>query len=99
MSFTRHVGEVGVEGTRIVRKGGIILFSGYKLQDKRLLPFIGDEVYCCDADDEIYINVVEYRIYRTTRRKIPKPQQGKLIAILGISDLKIRGEKGGINED
>ena len=81
MTFTKYVGEVGVEGTRIVRPGGIIFFNTMKFQHDRLLLFEGKEVFCWDVDGDIYVSTLEYPLYSTIR-KIPKPHAGKLIVLL-----------------
>jgi len=81
MSFTRYVGEVGVEGSRVVRPSGRILFNTLKIQHPKLLPFVGQEVYCRDVDGEIYISTVEYPLYRSTG-KVPRPHEGKPIILL-----------------
>jgi len=69
MGFTRYVGEDGVEGTRKVRKGGLVIFNHQRLTDKKLLPFVGDTVYCYDDSGYISINTFKYnsrfkRLYR-----------------------------------
>ena len=92
MSFTRYVGEVGVEGTRTVRTNGIILFNTLKLQHTKLLPFVGKEVFCWDADGEIYISTAEYPLYSTIHRT-PRPHAGKLIVIIDIHDYSYRIRK------
>lgn len=90
MSFTRYVGEVGVEGARLVRPNGVVLFNHSILKHQRLIPFIGKEVFCWDADGEIYISTIEYPLYSTNFR-IPKPHAGTLI--VRIDQTKYEGRQ------
>ena len=54
--FTQRVGEVGVEGIRLVRAGGVVLWLKCRYQDERFIPYVGQEVYIADRDGTLYFN-------------------------------------------
>ena len=88
MTFTRQVGEVGVEGTRVVKPGGVILFNSVKIQHERLVPFVGKLVFCWDADSAIYIHVAKYPMYKSTG-KAPIPFAGNWLLTIYEDDYLI----------
>lgn len=47
---TWRVGEVGMEGTRLVLPGGRFTVCGKTYQSDRLIPFVGDYVFFHDDD-------------------------------------------------
>ncbi len=89
MSFTRHVGEVGVEGSRTVRPGGKVIFNTLFIQSERLLPFVGKEVFCWYNDVDVNIHTAVYRPYLTTM-KPPRPSIGDWITTIYKRDIVFR---------
>ena len=88
MSFTQYVGDGGIQACRVVRPGGKIKFEKEWLQHDKLLPFVGNVVYCLDyCDGDVHIHIAEYFPYSTIKRKKPKPYYGKLIVIIKGGEL------------
>ena len=82
-SRTAYVGEVGIEGTRLVRAGGVVHFDRSKIKDERLLPFIGEYVFCHGGDGDVDIYTVEWNMRHSLRDK-PYGRAGKLLCRIKI---------------
>ncbi len=89
MSFTRYVGEIGVEGSRTVRPGGKVIFDTLFIQSEKLLPFVGKEVFCRYNGVGVNIHTVAYRPYLTTM-KPPRPSIGDFIITIDERDFVFR---------
>jgi len=82
-SYTQHVGDGGIIGSRTVRSGGKIKILKEWLQHDALLPFV--EMIVCfwdSADGDIQVYTAEYPPYSSNRKKTPRPYAGKLIVKL-----------------
>ena len=83
MSYTRIVGvNAGIEAVRKVRPGGIVHFNHEKIQSERLILFVGQDVFICDMDGDLWVYTVRYDLYSTIRKKKPIPKKGNFIVTL-----------------
>lgn len=70
MSFTRYVGDGGIEGVRTVKNGGTILVCKKFFQHSRLIPLIGEKIFFWDsADGDLQIYQAKYPLYSSIRKK------------------------------